>query len=343
MPKHITRLLLLMVTFGIVAIAAKHFFTVDSYYLYGHYRGNSVADIASDKPKFTGNAYCLTCHEAQSTAWSKSVHNAKDKGKKVNCEVCHGAGASRDRKGPFENVATGPEHPKNLKLTSPSDINKTCTLCHEKMAGRPAQQPQIDVSAHTGTLQCTVCHDVHSPRTIAGSLAADTPAGDAAAGKTAAAVCAGCHATPIAPALDGQRPAYVAAAVHAYKSGERDNKMMQGIVAAMGDSDVQNVAAYYGSLNCKGAPAPDQAEAAAGQALAANCVMCHGAGGVSRQPLWPQLAGLSKDYTLAALKSYRDGTRKSPLMSTMAKGLNDADMTKLAAYFASTGCKANPQ
>ena len=59
----------------------------------------------------------------------------------------------------------------------------------------------------------------------------------------------------------------------------------------------------------------------------------------SRQPLWPNLAGQSGDYTLAALKSYRDGARKNPLMSVMVKDLSDADASRLAAFFAGAVCK----
>ena len=180
---------------------------------YGHYRGNAVADIASDKPKFQGSASCAPCHAAQSTEWSSGVHHNVALGKAVQCEVCHGPGGSRDVKGMFENVSTGNVHPNNLKMAVPTDTAKLCTLCHEQMTGRPAQQPQIIVATHAGTLQCTTCHNPHSPMTIAGSVVAGATAGDAAAGKTAATVCAGCHAAPAARgtavglSLDGQRQA----------------------------------------------------------------------------------------------------------------------------------------
>lgn len=376
MPKHIARLLLLMVVFAIVAYSAKQYFTVDSYYMYGHYRGASVASIASDKPKFKGTAYCLTCHEVQSTEWSQGVHNSVDQGKVIKCEVCHGPGGSRDVKGPFENVSTGNEHPKNLKMAVPTDTAKLCTLCHEQIAGRPAQQPQIVIADHAATLQCTTCHNPHSPKTIAGSVLASVPAGDAVAGKAAAARCEGCHAAPVAstaaavatpaakddttgdtddfsgaaPAggqaasslsLAGQRPAYLVEAMQAYKTGQRDNSMMLRMVQNLSDADMQNIAAYYAGLSCSSGAAQDNAEAAAGHALANkdNCLICHGASGVSRQPLWPNLAGLSKDYGVTALKAYRSGDRKHALMSVMAKDLSDADATMLAAFFAGAACK----
>ncbi len=345
MPKHIVRLLVLMVLFGAVVYAAKQYFTVRSFYMYGHYRGNAVADIASDKPKFKGSASCAPCHAAQSTEWSSGVHHSAALGKVVQCEVCHGPGGSRDVKGMFEHVSTGNDHPNNLKMAVPTDTVKLCTLCHEKIAGRPAQQPQIVVADHDGTLQCTTCHNPHSPMTIAGSVPAGAPPGDAAAGKTLAAVCAGCHAAPagaqpaVGPNLDGQRQAYLVEAMRAYKAGLRDNKLMLGIVQNLSDADMRNVAAYFAGLSCRSGAEQDKAEVAAGHALATNCVICHGTVGVSRRPLWPDLAGLSKDYDVTALKSYRDGGRKNPLMSVMAKDLSDADATRLAAFFANAGCK----
>src|ERR1700693_1246506 len=110
MPKHIARLILLMVAFGAAAYAAKVFFTADSFYQYEHYRGNSVAEIASDKPKYKGTAYCTSCHAEQLAAWSNGVHNRPDIGKVVRCEVCHSAGGGRDFRAMFENSSTGPDH-----------------------------------------------------------------------------------------------------------------------------------------------------------------------------------------------------------------------------------------
>ena len=137
MPRHIFRLILFIVAFGVVGYGAKRFFTVNSFYEYGHYRGNSVADIASDKPKYKGVGYCASCHADQLAEWSKGVHNSTDIGKIVRCEVCHGAAGERDVRGMFEASATGPDHPNNLKLIVPTDTRKLCTLCHERLTGRP--------------------------------------------------------------------------------------------------------------------------------------------------------------------------------------------------------------
>ncbi len=74
-------------------------------------------------------------------------------------------------------------------------------------------------------------------------------------------------------------------------------------------------------------------DAAAGKAKAATCAGCHGENGISVQDDWPNLAGQKAAYLEIALKAYRDGSRKSDLMSGMATGLSDADIANLAAYF----------
>lgn len=76
------------------------------------------------------------------------------------------------------------------------------------------------------------------------------------------------------------------------------------------------------------------ADAAAGKAKAAVCVACHGAAGISSNPLWPNLAGQKDQYLIKQMKAFRDGERKDPVMAPMAAGLSDADIANLAAYYA---------
>jgi len=74
---------------------------------------------------------------------------------------------------------------------------------------------------------------------------------------------------------------------------------------------------------------------AAGKAKAASCAGCHGAAGVSANPMWPNLAGQKEAYLLKQMKAFKSGSRKDPMMSPMAKPLNDADMANIAAYYSS--------
>lgn len=76
-------------------------------------------------------------------------------------------------------------------------------------------------------------------------------------------------------------------------------------------------------------------DAEAGKAKAASCAGCHGAEGVSSNPMWPNLAGQKEGYLVKQLKAFREGIRTDPMMSPMAKPLTDADIDNLAAYFSS--------
>lgn len=79
-------------------------------------------------------------------------------------------------------------------------------------------------------------------------------AGDAAAGKAKAATCAGCHgaagisAVPTYPNLAGQKEAYLAKQLKAFKDGSRKDPTMNAMVAALNDADIANLSAYFSSL-----------------------------------------------------------------------------------------------
>lgn len=81
-----------------------------------------------------------------------------------------------------------------------------------------------------------------------------TFAADAAAGKAKSAMCAGCHGpkgislAPIYPNLAGQKEAYLAAQIKAFRDGTRVNAVMAPMVKNLSDADAENLAAYYSSL-----------------------------------------------------------------------------------------------
>ena len=77
------------------------------------------------------------------------------------------------------------------------------------------------------------------------------------------------------------------------------------------------------------------ADAAAGKAKSAICASCHGATGISNNPLWPNLAGQKEQYLAKQIKAFRDGIRQDPMMAPMVATLSDDDIANLAAYFAS--------
>jgi cytochrome c553 len=81
-------------------------------------------------------------------------------------------------------------------------------------------------------------------------------------------------------------------------------------------------------------------DAKAGQTKANACAVCHGQSGISTAPDAPHLAGQPEVYFINALKAYRSGERKQPVMNVIAKPLSDQDIADLAAWYAGFELKA---
>ena len=87
---------------------------------------------------------------------------------------------------------------------------------------------------------------------------------------------------------------------------------------------------------CFGSPAFAAGDAASGKQKSQSCAACHGAdGNTPTGPDFPRLAGQHYDYLLKALRDYKSGARKNPIMGGQASGLSSQDMADLAAYFSS--------
>lgn len=79
--------------------------------------------------------------------------------------------------------------------------------------------------------------------------------GDPNRGAQKVQMCQGCHgidgwrtAYPevySVPKIAGQQPAYLVAALKAYRSGDRSHPSMKAIAASLTDADMANLAAYY--------------------------------------------------------------------------------------------------
>jgi len=76
------------------------------------------------------------------------------------------------------------------------------------------------------------------------------------------------------------------------------------------------------------------ADLAAGKAKAKEvCAACHGEDGNSPTPDYPKLAGQHGDYLAKALRDYKSGARKNPIMAGFAGTLSKQDIDNLAAYY----------
>ena len=321
MPKHVVRLLLLLAAFLVVAISVQQLLTDSSFYRFGHYRGDSVGEIASREPAFKTAWYCKDCHAERHAQWSANSH------KSVACETCHGPAAG---------------HPENGKLPIPTDTVKLCTLCHEAMPGRPRVQPQIVVAQHSGGQQCKTCHNPHAPKIAIAQAKAE---GDAAAGRRSASACAGCHGSAgissndTWPTLAGQHAAYLVRILTAYKTGDQKDVAMTPLAQTLAAQDIEDLAAFYSGLSCQASSVKAATgDVTAGKALAKNCAACHGDTGTSGNPAWPNLAGQKPGYLVNVLNAFRAGLRKDPTMAGVARGLSDGDIGNLAAYYAEQAC-----
>ena len=87
---------------------------------------------------------------------------------------------------------------------------------------------------------------------------------------------------------------------------------------------------------CFAAQAHAAGDAASGKQKSQACGACHGAdGNTPTGPDFPRLAGQHYDYLLKALRDYKAGARKNPIMGGQVSGLSAQDMADLAAYFSS--------
>ncbi|MEI4488993.1 c-type cytochrome [Frigidibacter sp. MR17.14] len=170
---------------------------------------------------------------------------------------------------------------------------------------------------------------------------------DAYAAMTAPAAegyCAGCHGaggTSRAPRLDILTPDYIADQLAAYRSGARPSGMMAHAAAkvpASGDADLARALARLEgpAQSVPADPAAGEALAARGNGRVPGCLACHGPD--NRNPRIPLLDGQGEAYLVDQLTLWRDGARggaeRASLMRAAAKGLSDADIAALSAFFA---------
>jgi cytochrome c553 len=111
------------------------------------------------------------------------------------------------------------------------------------------------------------------------------------------------------------------------------------------DLSAQTQPAGESKAEAKAAPAPAAATAAAitgsaerGKSLAYTCHGCHGITGYKNTyPTYyvPKIAGQTNEYLTAALKGYKQGTRKHPTMQAQAQSFSDQDLADISAYLSS--------
>ena len=186
-------------------------------------------------------------------------------------------------------------------------------------------------------------------------------AGDAAAGESKVAMCAGCHGSdgnsmvPSFPKLAGLGEKYMTAQLRMIKSGERVIVEMTGILDASTDQDLQDMAAYYDSkamaisgaqdITLVGISDPDEAldfgenvyRGGNMKTGVAACTGCHSPSGKGNNPAgYPALGGQYASYIEKQLLAYRRGERASggnaKIMQGVAANLSDKEIKAVANY-----------
>lgn len=185
--------------------------------------------------------------------------------------------------------------------------------------------------------------------------------GDADAGKAKAAACMGCHGAagiapvPIFPNLAGQHAEYLYWQLIELKREARAESPMTAQVAALDDTAMRDLAAYFSSLpeaKASAAAAPDsrgallyrEGDPASG---APPCQGCHGAQATGH-PLaqddvrylgYPVLRGQHSAYLAARLKDFRDGkhtlSSNDRIMTSVAHTLDDDSIQALSLWIES--------
>lgn len=163
-------------------------------------------------------------------------------------------------------------------------------------------------------------------------------------------VCVACHAadgnssTPANPKLAGQHPEYLVKQLQEYKSGKRQNAIMQGMAATLSDDDMRNIAYWLASQKPAPGFASDPALVKLGERIyrggladrgIAACAGCHSPNGAGIPSQYPRLAGQHADYTRVQLEHFRNGTRaNNAQMTGVAAKMTDREIKAVSDYIA---------
>jgi len=182
---------------------------------------------------------------------------------------------------------------------------------------------------------------------------ADTAKGQ----QIASQVCVGCHAAdgnsvaPANPKLAGQIEQYLYKQMKNFKAADgkpadRQNPVMNGMVASLSDADMKGLAAYFSSQKLKPDVAKDRKTIEMGQRIyragdaskgLPACAGCHGPAGAGIPAQYPRLGGQFAEYIELQLKSFRAGDRSNDankMMRMIAVKMTDPEIKAVSDYIA---------
>jgi hypothetical protein len=141
---HLVRVALVFLAGLVLFLAVRGVLVPKSFGQYGHYRGDSLKEIAARPIKYAGREACADCHPDVAEVKSKGKHA------RLGCEACHG---------PLANHAAASSA---VKPALP-DTAVLCVRCHEVNASKPAKFPQVNSKEHSSGMACGSCHQPHTP------------------------------------------------------------------------------------------------------------------------------------------------------------------------------------
>ncbi len=167
---------------------------------------------------------------------------------------------------------------------------------------------------------------------------AQTPSvGDASAGKTASAACAGCHgeqgvsSNPAWPSLAGQDARYLAKTLRDYKDGSRTDATMKALVASLDERTINDIAAYYASLRPAQPAGAGNAPSSGDPVLVSNGIMAS-LDGRAIDDVASFFATLQPSATRA--RSGAGGRDPVLVRNSLVASLDDRTINQVASYYA---------
>lgn len=155
-------------------------------------------------------------------------------------------------------------------------------------------------------------------------------------GAAVAKVCEDCHGLhgismeEGVPSLAGQQPVYLIIATEDYKEGIRGHADKEEMLEGLRQIDIEKMAMYFASQTAPERDAPSFGDPLAGKVASARCGKCHGANGISHEPMIPSLAGQEPVYLVNAIRAYRDHKR---ICEAQEPQKTDQQVEDIAAYY----------
>jgi hypothetical protein len=143
MPPQLKVLLPLFAIFIAFFLVIRIFLVPDSFYEFGHYRGNSLIDNKNKELVFANKETCIECHP---DIYEKLL---TDKHAGLSCVICHGPGLEHSNSPDATNIVkkSGRAH---------------CGRCHGINPARSSLITQIEIDKHhIEKDNCIECHNPH--------------------------------------------------------------------------------------------------------------------------------------------------------------------------------------